>query len=139
MGPVSVTDEMTRPVQSLYRCICRQTVKDESQRSISLANHANIQEHVSHCLRRSEVNPRTAICPVHNHKNIELYVGKSYLFLMSKISQVIDNVHPPRAKMQKRPSAWIREGSSRETSETVTWSLPRRVSVDVGAGVGFRR
>ena len=41
--------------------------------------------------------------------------------------------------MQKRPSAWIREGSSRETSQTVTWSLPRRVGVDVGTGVGFKR
>ena len=65
--------------QSLYRSSCRQTVKDESQRSISLADHADIQQYVTNCLRRSEINPRTAVCLAQLQEHYALAYAVIYL------------------------------------------------------------
>lgn len=47
--------------QILYRP-CGQAVKDESQWSVSLADHADIEQDVTYCLRWGEINPWTAVC-----------------------------------------------------------------------------
>ena len=45
----------------------RKAVEDESKRSVSFADHADIKEDVTHFLRWCEIHPRAAICQIAKH------------------------------------------------------------------------
>lgn len=39
----------------------RQAVEDEAQRPVTLANHANVEDHMTDCFRGSEIHPGATV------------------------------------------------------------------------------